>query len=267
MPGLCDVVADYAKCWVADVPHGTTFLIIGNRNAGKMTLLRDVLQRRSCYYQYGEIVTRLDLGWDMSLSGSIQAKQDIESIDAFLSKAQRNVWIGSALLSRELRSNHLSTLVKHARHFKTDVILSAQYTLNISAALRPNVDIVFAFADQSQANRERLYDNFFKDYYEDFSAFKDDFEAATKDFGCLCADRLKSEVVHFKADLNLQAVLGSKEITSISLHGRPNDSKIFDLISDTFLQPATVKGKMLSVLLQTLRFFLRQHSAKKIVFF
>jgi hypothetical protein len=198
------MVTDYAKCWVADVPHGTTFLIIGKRNAGKKTLLCDMLQRRSCYYQYGEIVTRLDVGWGMSLSGSIQAKQDIESIDAFLSKAQRNVWIGLALQPRYLRSKHLSTLVKHARHFKTDVILSAQYTLDIPAALRPNVDIVFVFADQSQANRERLYENFFTGYYEDFAAFTDDFEAAAKDFGCLCADRLKSEVVHFKADLNLQ---------------------------------------------------------------
>lgn len=44
VPELCDIVAEY-KCWVADIPHGSSFLIIGKRNAGKKTLLRDLLQR------------------------------------------------------------------------------------------------------------------------------------------------------------------------------------------------------------------------------
>lgn len=74
--GLCALVVEYAKCWVANVSHGSSFLIVGKRNAGKKTLLRDVLQRRSYHYRHGEIVTRLK----MSPVGCIKVKQEMGCI-------------------------------------------------------------------------------------------------------------------------------------------------------------------------------------------
>lgn len=190
VPGLCGMVTDYAKCWVADVPHGTTFLIIGKRNVGKKTLLRDLLHRRSDFYKYGEINTRLD-----------QVKQEGPNVNGIISKGHVDVWIGSKFMVPELGSSHPSTLITHARRFKTDVILCEQYALGIPKALRSNVDIVF---------RRRLYESFFECYYDNFPAFEADFAASTQDFGCLCLNRLKPEVLHFKADANLEPFSLSK---------------------------------------------------------
>ena len=202
VPGLCDIVVDYANCWVANVPHGSSFLIIGKRRTGKKTLLRDLLQRRSYHYRHGEIVTRSDL----RPVGPIQVKQDIENSSiAFLERM--DVWIGHELRSNELRSQHLSRAVRDARHLQTDVILCTQYVLDSPPSFRHNIDIVFAFADSSLINRKRLYEEFFRDCYADFSEFESDFNLATRDLGCLCVDRRNSVVVHFKAVLEVKTAL------------------------------------------------------------
>jgi hypothetical protein len=199
IPGLCDLVTDYAKCLIGDASHGSTFLIIGKRHSGKTTLLRDLLHRREYYYRYGEIRTHVDT----SDVGTIPVMQDMESIPSFLNLARRDFLVGHELSEKDLKSHDLAKMVWHARHLKTDVILCTQYALDIPASFRKDFDIVFVFAEQSQAIRKRLYETFFGRAYKDFAAFEVDFELATRDFGCLCVDRRNSNVVHVRADPNL----------------------------------------------------------------
>jgi hypothetical protein len=194
VPDLCDIVTDYAKCWIACAPKGSTFLIIGERNAGKKTLLRDLLHMRSDHYTKGELVTRAD----MSCVPSIQVKQGmVDSYGSFLEAALADVWIG-----RKCSLRFLSKLVFAGHRLKMDVILCPHHALDIPAGIQREFDVVFVFGDESQSNREQLYDNF-KDYYENFAAFESDFKLATRDFGCLCVDRRNSAVLHFRADPNL----------------------------------------------------------------
>jgi hypothetical protein len=197
--GLCDLVTDYAKCLIGDARHGSTFLIIGRRQAGKTTLLRDLLHRREYYYKYGEIMTRVDT----SDVGTIPMMQDMESVPSYVNLLRRDFFIGHELSAHDLKSHDLGKMVWHARHFKTDVILCTQYALDIPQPFRRDFDIVFVFAEQSQAIRKRLYETFFGCVYKDFSAFESDFKQATRDFGCLCVNRRNYTVLHFRADPNL----------------------------------------------------------------
>jgi hypothetical protein len=185
VPDLCDIVTEYAKCWIACAPKGSTFLILGGRNAGKKTLLRDLLHRRSDHY-----------------TPSVQVTQGaVDSYVSFLEAALADVWIGHKMCS--LR--HLGKLVCGAHRLKTDVILCPHNALDIPACIQREFGFVFVFGDESQTNREQLYENF-KDYYENFAAFEVDFALATRDFGCLCVDRRNSSVLHFRADPNLPSI-------------------------------------------------------------
>jgi hypothetical protein len=135
--------------------------------------------------------------------GTIPMMKDMESIPSFLNLTRRDFLVGHELSEKDLKSHDLAKMVWHARHLKTDVILCTQYALDIPASFRKDFDIVFVFAEQSQAIRKRLYETFFGRAYKDFMAFESDFKQATRDFGCLCVDRRSSVVLHFTADPNL----------------------------------------------------------------
>jgi hypothetical protein len=119
--------------------------------------------------------------------------------------------VGHELSEKDLKSHDLAKMVWHARHLKTDVILCTQYALDIPASFRKDFDIVFVFAESSQAIRKRLYETFFGRAYADFAAFEVDFKLATRDFGCLCVDRRNSVALHFKADPNSPPFLDRKK--------------------------------------------------------
>lgn len=86
IPGLCDLVTDYAKCLIGHAPRGSTFLIVGKRQAGKTTLLRDLLHRRESSYRYGEIRTDVDT----SDVGTIPMMHKIQHADHLVVTAQCN---------------------------------------------------------------------------------------------------------------------------------------------------------------------------------
>lgn len=98
------------------------------RNAGKKTMLRDLLHRRSDHYTKGELVTREDMSW----APSVKVKQGmVDSYVSFLEGALADVWIGHKLCS--LR--YLCKLVCAAHRLKTDVILCPHNALDIPACI------------------------------------------------------------------------------------------------------------------------------------
>jgi hypothetical protein len=59
VPGLCDIVVDYAKHFLPDFRHCSKILMLGFERQDRVTLLKDVLHHRRHQYTYGEAVTHV----------------------------------------------------------------------------------------------------------------------------------------------------------------------------------------------------------------
>lgn len=192
---------------MSQLKMNSVIVVIGRRNSGKSTLIKDIL-----YHQ-----RRLPAG--CVISGS-------EEVNSFYSS-----FIPSILIKNEFRTEHLENLFKrqksvlqragegalsvspdcflvmddclfdnkwtrdvemrrvflNGRHYKITYLLSLQYPLGISPFLRTQIDYVFILRDQSLNNRKRLYVNY-AGVIPTFELFCKMMDRLTSDYGCMVID-------------------------------------------------------------------------------
>lgn len=86
----------------------------------------------------------------------------------------------------------------NGRHRKIFMVFAVQYLMDLSIELRSNVDYVWALAEDSFKNKQRLYENFFS-MFPNFDMFRQVMDQCTEDFGCLVLDKtIKSNKIEDK---------------------------------------------------------------------
>jgi hypothetical protein len=105
----------------------------------------------------------------------------------------------------------------NGRHYNIFFILTMQYPLGISPALRSNIDYVFVFNEPSIKNRKKIYEDYCS-MIPSFDAFQNILDSCTQDYECLVVklsgntSDLRDQVFWYKAKPRSNFKLGHPKI-------------------------------------------------------
>jgi hypothetical protein len=196
VPGLCDIVVDYAKHFLPDFRHCSKILMLGFERQDRVTLLKDVLHHRRHQYTYGEAVTHVK---NHQLCFST-VHPTVSTLLEFLLRKEKSVWLGHELLQHETESLTLRNLAMNALNFGVDFFLSAQSVVQVDSFVLRNLDVIFVCDASTRQHRLKMFEHFFHRAYENLEKFEADLGIATQNGGCLCLDRWNSQTYHYAAD-------------------------------------------------------------------
>ena len=100
---------------------------------------------------------------------------------------------------------NIRKIFMNGRHYKIMFLLTMQFPMGISPALRTNIAYVFIFKETIRKNRERLYEHY-AGMFPNFQVFEQVLEQVTQDYGCMVIDnrsggsQLQDQVFWYKAD-------------------------------------------------------------------
>jgi hypothetical protein len=92
----------------------------------------------------------------------------------------------------------------NGRHYDILFIITMQYPLGIPPTLRSNIDYVFLFRDNIDANRKRLYENY-AGMFPSFNCLCETLDKYTEDYGCIVicnntqSNELSDQIFKYKA--------------------------------------------------------------------
>lgn len=104
---------------------------------------------------------------------------------------------------KALKSKYINQLFLNGRHHHISMWASLQDTRMLSPCQRGNCDYVFLFKDF--ANKQRIYDSFFKGIFDSFQTFTTVYDECTDDYGVLVLDQtsqssnIEDYVFYYKA--------------------------------------------------------------------
>lgn len=185
-------------------PHRIS-VCIGKRGTGKSILIQDIMYHMRNQLHYGLAMTptqqsaesfrsympassvyneyRVDvLGRMLSTQRSRSQERGMAGVRPLFLVLDDCMYDKSVIKGKEIRD-----LFMNGRHYKMFFVAAVQYLMDLSPALRTQVDYCFALRENVIANRERLYKYFFGIFpsYDDFSRVLD---ACTANFECLVID-------------------------------------------------------------------------------
>lgn len=100
---------------------------------------------------------------------------------------------------------NIRKIFMNGRHYKILFLLTMQFPMGISPALRTNIDYIFIFKEHIKKNRERLYEHY-AGMFPTLQVFEQVLEQVTQDYGCLVIDnrasgnKLEDQVFWYRAD-------------------------------------------------------------------
>lgn len=183
----------------SSIPDNSVCLFIGRRGSGKSTALKDILFHKR------------DIPSGIVFSATEEANNFFSACipKSFIynkfdpSKIEKLVTRQKALFKEGKKTpafvilddlmydaknikncEIIRELFMNGRHFGILVLITMQYALDITPALRLNTDFVFSFRDPIHKNRERLYDHFFG-MFPTKQQFDQVFEQCTNNFEVL----------------------------------------------------------------------------------
>ena len=178
---------------------------IGKRGTGKTVLMQDIMYHLRHKLHYGLAMTPTQES-AQSFRGYMPASsvyQDyhVEVLERMLSAqrtraqdkgtdALRNLFLvlDDCMYDKAvIKGKAIRDLFMNGRHYKITFLAAVQYLMDLSPALRTQVDYCFALRENVISNRERLYKYFFGAFatFEDFSRVLD---ACTSNYECLVID-------------------------------------------------------------------------------
>jgi hypothetical protein len=96
-------------------------------------------------------------------------------------------------------------LFKNGRHYNMLYLLSLQYSLDVSPAIRSSIDWTFIFRTPNMTNRKNIYDNYIS-VIPDFTMFCKLMDELTEDYQCIVVDNTSKSnniedcVFYYKAE-------------------------------------------------------------------
>lgn len=208
-----------------------TVVIVGRRGTGKTTLITDILHAKR-NLPAGIVVSGTEIGNDFYSQfvpkSFIYNAYDDEIVKRLIKRQMRLkqtkakhsdcfLLLDDCLFDAKfLKSETMRFLFMNGRHFNLMLILSAQYLMDVPAAIRANSDYVFVFNDPIVNNRKRLYDHYYG-IFESFKVFEAVYKACTADFECLVLDNtqgssnVEDSVFWYKAPIHKPFKIGAPE--------------------------------------------------------
>ena len=220
-------------------------LAVGRRGTGKSTLIADILSYKR-EIKRGVCVSateRANEFWGKHIPPCFIHFEYTDSVLDHLFEMQRKVKqltgevepafcvLDDVLYDRAfIKSKQARQLLMNGRHDKIFTVISAQYLMDVSPALRAQVDYVIALREPIRSNREKLWMNF-AGQFATFAAFDEVFQACTENNECIVLDQnclsynLSDSVFFYRATPELEYRIGASEYWRYSeRHERRDDS-------------------------------------------
>ena len=120
-----------------------------------------------------------------------------------------------------IHDKNIRLLFMNGRHYKVMFIITMQYPLGITPALRTNIDYVFILRENLIKNRRRIYENY-AGMFPTYDVFSQVMDQCTENFECLVinnnakSNRLEDQVFWYKAEPRPSFRLCSPECWALS---------------------------------------------------
>ena len=213
----------------------TISLLLGRRNTGKSTLLKDLLfhlQEHSdvciCFTPTESAAALFrtitpgalvhDTGLSLAVLEQLMSVQ--REIGRTPGKTMRRVTLvldDCSSNAAALRSPVISDLFRNGRHQKITVLLTSQYATDLNPGLRAQVDYTFCMRDGCVQNKKRLHQLYAGSIakFEDFSSV---FNTVTSNYGVFAVDNtavdgdVESTTFWYRASLKIPSFRLSNEV-------------------------------------------------------
>jgi GTPase SAR1 family protein len=188
-------------------------VILGKRNTGKSTLIKDILYHRQSIPTgvaisgteeansfYSNIIPSIQIKHEYSNEVITQVFERQEKVVKKLKSGETTDKNGKVIDPRAFiilddciddngwtKEKQVRRIFMNGRHYFLLFMVAMQYPLGIPPALRCNVDHVFILRDNSQQNRKRIYENY-ASAFPNFDFFCQAMDRLTEDFGCMVID-------------------------------------------------------------------------------
>lgn len=208
------------------ISDAAVVVFIGKRKTGKSFCVRDLMYHKSDFPVgkvmsgtekangfYRDFVPKslISFEWSPTSCDKFVKRQEIitnkKSEDANFNFCDpRGFLILDDLMYDTSWINYKTTkmLFMNGRHYNILFVITMQYPLGITPALRTNLDYVFLFRETYIQNRKRIYENY-AGMFPSFDVFCKTMDKYTEDFGCIVikndstSNRLEDQVFYYKA--------------------------------------------------------------------
>ena len=199
-------------------------LLIGKRNTGKTVLMKDLLYHLKDQLDFGLYMSPTEestgalrgiippsLVYGDYNSTAVEVLLEMQKQYLKSSDKSRNVFLlldDCMYDKKTMKGREVREIFMNGRHRRLLFLNCVQYLMDISPALRTNVDFVFCMRENIAANRRKLYEFFFGVFasLQDFEAC---FNACTQGFRCIVLDntvrsnRIEDCIFWYQAEYNL----------------------------------------------------------------
>jgi len=231
-------------------------VFIGKRGTGKSVLVTDVLYHKR-KIPIGIVMSATEDGNkhfqnyipDIFIYGDYN-KDAIEKVidrqKKIVNKGQTTpalILLDDCMYDRKfLKDTCIRQCFMNGRHWKIFFMLTMQYCMDLTPALRANIDYVFILRENVVQNREKLWKNFFG-IFPTFSMFNEVMTQCTENYECLVLDntsksnKIEDCVFWYKAKIRTKFRFGSPSIWKYHKsnynpqhHGEGKEEKKKDLL-------------------------------------
>jgi hypothetical protein len=182
--------------------HAPKILIIGKTGTGKTTLVQDLLfyirkihsgvvicptEQSLIDYRLMFPETFIHERWDSGLvENFVTMQKKIRKTDPAFHQI---LMLDDIMYDKNaiLRDDSTRFIFMNGRNNNISMIITMQYCMDLTPDLRNNIDFVFALRDNIQANREKLWKNFFG-VVPTADAFHQIFQRCTSGYNCIVLD-------------------------------------------------------------------------------
>lgn len=184
---------------IKNIDKSMNVTIIGKRQAGKSTLIKDIMYNNrtipavvvispceefSNFYSEFVSETNIHTSYDSEILANVFKRQQNMMHHKKESDGRVIVVMDDCMSSNFLNDSNLSELLLNGRHYNTLSILTLQFPVGVSPEKRCNMDYIFLFADDVISTRKRLYDHY-AGMFPTFEIFQQIFSEITADHGCM----------------------------------------------------------------------------------
>lgn len=192
-------------------------IVIGKRDTGKTTLIKDLISKTCNEIPHGTIITATD---KLTYAGMVPDEQLHETYSPDIVKEVLNRQTQSVTAIEDRRAYFvldncmydtswskeplILALILNTQSYHLTVFLSMAYALAMQQTVRSNIDYVFIFKEPIAQNRKRLFE-FYANVFPSYEQFCEVLDAYTTDHTCLVIDntssstRLEDRVFYYKA--------------------------------------------------------------------
>tara|TARA_B110001452_G_scaffold242499_1_gene225326 strand:+ start:657 stop:1496 length:840 start_codon:yes stop_codon:yes gene_type:complete len=180
----------------------TTILLIGKRNTGKSTLLRDLMYHMKDKLDFGVLMSPTEEATgdmkDLLPAPCIYNSFNSTAVDVLLDVQKQTVKTGnfkSVFLitddcmydKKVMKTPQMRAIFMNGRHRKLFYINCMQYMMDLGPELRCNTDYVFALRENIISNRAKLH-QFFFGMFDTLGSFSKVFDKCTQGYECMVLD-------------------------------------------------------------------------------